>query len=356
MPPNRKPLVTPSTPPTAPAAPTSPTARAHTRGSDIASYVLAGVAALACLVYSLLPGLLAVCLGYLFTRALTHTRRARMRMRHPVAAGVVIVLPLVGVAVLVLNARGMAFEAVAQYQALLHYLAATVLEIRQKLPPDLAERLPDGLLPAQQWLVDYLQSQARALTGFGTAGLRAGLLVYVGLIVGALIAGGDMRPTEAPLRRAMRERGTHFIASFRQIVVAQFWIATFNATCTALFLFVALPIAGVTMPYAGALVALTFFAGLVPIVGNLLCNGVMTLAGVSISPAVGIACLLFLIAIHKFEYFINARVVGQRTNTAAWELLAVMFTGEAIFGVAGLVAAPLYYAYVKSELAARGLV
>jgi predicted PurR-regulated permease PerM len=333
-----------------------PPARANPTRSDIASYVLAGIACLACLVYSLLPGLLAVCLGYLLTQALTHTRRGRMQLKHPMAAGVVIVVPLVGVAILVLNARGMALEAVAQYQALLHYLAATVLEIRQKLPPDLAAKLPDGMLPAQQWLVDYLQSQARALTGFGTAGLRGSLLVYVGLVVGALIAGGDMRPTDAPLRRAMRARGGHFIASFRQIVVAQFWIAAFNASCTALFLFVALPLADVTMPYAGALVALTFFAGLIPIVGNLLCNGVMTLAGLSISPAVGVVCLLFLIAIHKFEYFINARVVGQRTNTAAWELLSAMFVGEAIFGVTGLVAAPLYYAYVKSELAAQGLV
>ena len=326
------------------------------RNCQFASYLLAGIACLATLVYGLLPGLLAICLGYLFTQALTQERRGRMRLRHPVAAAVVIVLPIIGLGVLMANARGMAFGAVTQYQALLHHLATTVLEIRQKLPPDLAANLPDALLPAQKWLVDYLQSQARALTGFGTAGLRGGLLVYVGLIVGALVAGGAQGDNPAPLRRAMRERGIHFIDSFRQIVVAQFWIAAFNAICTALFLFVALPVAGVTMPYAGALVTLTFFAGLIPIVGNLLCNGVMTVAGVSISPAVGIACLLFLVAIHKFEYFINARVVGQRTNTAAWELLTAMFVGEAVFGVAGLVAAPLYYAYVKSELADRHLI
>ena len=63
-----------------------------------------------------------------------------------------------------------------------------------------------------------------------------------------------------------------------------------------------------------------------------------------------------LIAIHKFEYIINAKVVGKRTGTSAWELLTVMFVGEAIFGVAGLVAAPLYYAYVKRELLEEGLV
>ena len=78
--------------------------------------------------------------------------------------------------------------------------------------------------------------------------------------------------------------------------------------------------------------------------------------GVSVSPAVGLACLAFLIAIHKTEYVINAKVLGKQTNTAAWELLAVMFVGEAVFGLPGLVAGPLYYAYLKKELQAAGLV
>ena len=37
-------------------------------------------------------------------------------------------------------------------------------------------------------------------------------------------------------------------------------------------------------------------------------------------------------------------------------VLAVMFTAEAVFGPAGLVAAPLLYAYLKKELSAAGLV
>jgi predicted PurR-regulated permease PerM len=141
-----------------------------------------------------------------------------------------------------------------------------------------------------------------------------------------------------------------FLCAFKQIVAAQFWIAAFNATLTALFLFVVLPFFDARLPYSFALVALTFFAGLIPIVGNLLCNGVLTLVGVSVSPLVGVSCLVFLITIHKTEYFINAKFVGKNTQTAAWEMLAVMFTLEAVFGAVGLVAAPLFYAYIKSEL------
>ena len=82
----------------------------------------------------------------------------------------------------------------------------------------------------------------------------------------------------------------------------------------------------------------------------------LTLVGLSVSPLVALACLVFLIAIHKAEYFINAKVIGHRTHMGVWELLSVMFLMEAIFGPAGLVAAPLFYAYAKKELEAAGWV
>ena len=323
----------------------------------ISSFVLATLLCVGTLIYGLLPGLLAVCLGYLLTATVSGQGRIkRLRLSPVLAATIVILVPIIILVVLIANAKGMAFGAIAQYQALLHHLAGTVLEIRQKLPADLASNLPDELMAVQVWLADYLKSKAHALAGLGTTGLHGFLLVYVGLVVGALMVGSHALPTTAALRFELRQRGGFFIVAFRQIVVAQFWIAAFNALCTAVFLLVALPLFGVKMPYVGSLVVLTFVAGLIPIVGNLICNSVLALAGVSISPAVGLACLLFLIAIHKTEYVISARILGKQTNTAAWELLAVMFVGEAVFGLPGLVAAPLYYAYVKKELQAARLV
>ncbi|MBY0409964.1 MAG: AI-2E family transporter, partial [Burkholderiaceae bacterium] len=110
------------------------------------------------------------------------------------------------------------------------------------------------------------------------------------------------------------------------------------------------------LPYTPMLITFTFVAGLVPIVGNLLCNVVMTIVGLSVSPMAAAACLAFLILIHKAEYVINAKVVGRRTHMGVWELLSVMFVAEAVFGPAGLVAAPLFYAYLKKELVAARLI
>ena len=52
----------------------------------------------------------------------------------------------------------------------------------------------------------------------------------------------------------------------------------------------------------------------------------------------------------------NEGQVGSRIHAHPWELILVMVLMEAAFGVGGLAAAPIYYAYLKSELAERGLV
>jgi predicted PurR-regulated permease PerM len=70
----------------------------------------------------------------------------------------------------------------------------------------------------------------------------------------------------------------------------------------------------------------------------------------SVSANVAAVSLLFLVAIHKFEYFLNARIVGTEIDCKAWELLCVMLLGETLFGVNGVIAAPILYSWAKSEV------
>ena len=101
---------------------------------------------------------------------------------------------------------------------------------------------------------------------------------------------------------------------------------------------------------------MTFVAGLIPVFGNLISNVVVVVVSLSVSPFVALGSLVYLVAIHKLEYFLNARFVGTRIEARAWELLLAMLLMEAVFGVAGLIAAPIYYAYLKDELTAKGWV
>jgi predicted PurR-regulated permease PerM len=133
-------------------------------------------------------------------------------------------------------------------------------------------------------------------------------------------------------------------------------IAAINALFTWLYLDVALPLLGIHLPLAKTMVAVTFIVGLLPVVGNLVSNTVIVVVSLSQSVSVALASLIFLVVIHKLEYFLNARIVGSRIRARAWELLLAMLAMEAAFGVPGLVAAPIYYAYLKDELNARGQV
>ena len=48
--------------------------------------------------------------------------------------------------------------------------------------------------------------------------------------------------------------------------------------------------------------------------------------------------------------------MGSRINARAWELLLAMIVMEAAYGIAGLIAAPIYYAYIKNELSDARLI
>lgn len=340
-------------------------------GAMAASYLLMFAMLFLVMKQSLLPGLLCVCLGFLCTRSIGQRwgwfqsyRRGALkphlvtpsRCGQLAAATLVILLPLVLVTMALSHSRSFVTHAPQQYREVLQHTAKTVLELRQKLPEEVGQHLPAGAADVQVIVANFLQSQAGVLALTGKAWLHALLFAYVGLVIGALA--GCSRPPSSrhPLSAQLHQRICLFGESFEQIVAAQFWIAAFNMMLTFLFLMLVLPFWGMQVPYASALIALTFFAGLVPIVGNLLCNAVIVLVALSSSPATAATCLIFLILIHKAEYVINAKVVGSRMQMAVWELLAVMFLAEAVFGPAGLVAAPLFYAYVKKELAIKKLV
>lgn len=342
-----------------------PASSPPSRTVRVASYLLMAATLLLVMLQGLLPGLLCACLGFLLTRRIASLldrldRRAPAvvprRWAQVTAAVLVGLAPLLLLSSALSHTRGYIMEAPQQYRELLNFLAHTILELQQKLPPDLGAQLPQGTEDIQRTIATYLATKAGMLASAGKAWLGGLLHAYVGLLIGLLAAVRPRLIPLAPLTASLRQRVTLMGDAFRQIVAAQFWIALFNTSLTAVFLLFILPLWDMRLPYTPALIGLTFVAGLIPIVGNLFCNLVLTLVGLSVSPTTAAACLGFLILIHKAEYVINAKVVGQRTHMAVWELLSVMFVAESVFGPAGLVAAPLFYAYLKKELEAAKLV
>ncbi|EPO9480071.1 AI-2E family transporter, partial [Acinetobacter baumannii] len=84
--------------------------------------------------------------------------------------------------------------------------------------------------------------------------------------------------------------------------------------------------------------------------GNLISNTLTFIAALTISLGLAGVALLYLVLVHKLEYFINAKIIGHKINANAWEILLAMLIFESIFGLSGLIAAPIFYAYLKLEL------
>jgi predicted PurR-regulated permease PerM len=225
---------------------------------------------------------------------------------------------------------------------------------RDALPLWLKEYIPADTEELVLWLKQHAQDLQKA-------GKEAGLVVVhilIGMALGAMISLREVVSTHEhrPLAQALVKRIELFGQAFSAVVFAQMRIAALNALFAALYLGILLPIFGVHLPLIKTMVALTFIAGLLPVIGNLISNTMIVIVSMSYSLSVAGVSLAYLVTIHKLEYFLNARIIGSRINAHAWELLIAMLFMEAAFGIAGVIAAPIYYAYIKSELKERDLI
>jgi predicted PurR-regulated permease PerM len=222
--------------------------------------------------------------------------------------------------------------------------------VQDNLPAD-ADSLKDSVA---QWLRDHA-AELRKAGGEVGRGLAYAL---IGMVIGALVAVREVAPSRdgGPLARALKRCLGLVEDSFSRVVLAQIRISALNTALTAVYLLGVLPALGVDLPLRKTMIAVTFVVGLLPIIGNLVSNTVIVVISLSYSLPIAAGSLLFLIVVHKLEYFINARIVGSRINAAAWELLLAMLVMEAAFGLPGVIAAPVFYAYAKAELVARKLV
>jgi predicted PurR-regulated permease PerM len=134
-----------------------------------------------------------------------------------------------------------------------------------------------------------------------------------------------------------------FYRSFSQVMGAQIVISLINTTLTAVFLVV------MQIPYAPVLIVATFLCGLVPIIGNIISNTLITAVGLADSPKTALVALGYLVAIHKLEYFLNSKIIGDRIRNPMWLTLIGLLLGEKLMGIPGMILAPVVLHYIKVE-------
>jgi len=328
---------------------------------DIAAWILMGVALVLILGLHLLPALLAGLLVYELVHILApRLKIVRIHQAHGklVAVALLVTVVVLGIVCVALAIMAFLHSEAGNLPRLLQKMADILERWRTVLPAAVSAYLPEDIEDLKDLIVTELHGHAGALEKLGAAAGHTGVHILIGLGIGALISLHEAHAGETlgPLARSLQERAVRLSEAFRRIVFAQVRISALNTGLTALYLVAILPMFGAHLPFTKTIIVVTFFVGLLPVVGNLVSNTIIVVVSLSVSLSVAIASLVFLVVIHKLEYFLNAHIVGTQIHARAWELLLAMLVMEAAFGIVGVIAAPIYYAYLKDELVSQGLI
>ena len=329
--------------------------------ADIAAWIIAALVLGLVIELHLLSGLLAGLLVYKLVDVLTPWLRVRAishdraRVLAVTLIAVAVIAALVGASLGIVTLLRNSGESLPQ---LLQKMAQILEDARARLPAGLQVYIPDDTESLQNALAEWLRTNADSLQLAGKGIGRSLAHILLGMVVGALLSmeKASPHPDRHPLTQRIAIQSANFANAFQRVVFAQFWISLINTLFTWLYLDVALPAFGVELPLVKSLVALTFVVGLIPIVGNLISNTSIVIVALSQGLPVAAISLVYLVVVHKFEYFLNARIIGSHINARAWELLIAMLVMEAAFGITGLIAAPIFYAYFKDEFRGKGLI
>lgn len=144
----------------------------------------------------------------------------------------------------------------------------------------------------------------------------------------------------------IRERFGTLYRSFDMVMGAQILISAINTVLTTVFVLV------VGLPHQAVIIGVTFCCGLLPVIGNLISNTIILAIGFTVSPEMALASLVFLVVIHKLEYFLNSKIIGARIRNPVWLTLLGLVLGEELMGLQGMILAPVVLHYLKVEMAA----
>jgi predicted PurR-regulated permease PerM len=342
-----------------------PERRRGTSNEEIAAWLIVGAAVVFVLVQHLVSALVAGIGLYLILDRVSRSfsRRLSGSTARPLALLIVALATIAAGAGAVALTISVIRHSTATIPDMMNQMANILDSTRTRLGGFGDEIIPDVLTDAENaksavvgWLKAHAQN-IRAAGGWISVGV---VHVIMGCLLGILVFFRHVTKHDehqrGTLARQLFDKVGRFTDSFARVAIAQIKISAVNTTLTAIYLLVLLPLFGRRLPFGTTLVAVTFICGLIPVLGNLISNTVITILSLGISFGTAIASLIFLVLIHKLEYLINSRIVGGETDSQAWEILMAIIIGETAFGAGGVVLGPIVYAFVKRELRDRGLV
>ena len=344
-------------------APVAP--RQRPSNAEIASWVLMGTLIVYVLMLHMVSALISGLALYLILDKLAQSMSRRIPGMAARTTSVIIVTLIAGG--LIVGAMAMLISFL-QHQsdtlpAMMRQMADILRSTRLWLGGYGREVIPDFMTDAESFkvgIVDWLKNHAGSLKMAGGT-FSVGLLhIFMGILLAVVVFfrhvthHDDERP-RGPLAHYLTEKADRFSEVFARIASAQIKVSLFNTFIVSLYLLTLL-LLGRQIPFMTTLIVITFLLGLVPIVGSIVTNAVLVILSLGVSGGTAIVSLVFVLAISKLQYLLTSRLVGSEVDSQAWEILLAIIVGEAAFGLAGVVMAPIVYAFIKGELRQRALV
>ncbi len=141
------------------------------------------------------------------------------------------------------------------------------------------------------------------------------------------------------------KRFRRFYGYFRKVMVGQFFISLVNTSITAIVIFM------LGLPHEFTLLCIVFFCGLLPIVGNIISNTIIsTTALISSGVPAFIICLGLLVGLHKLEYFLNGKIIGTIISLPMVATVLCLLVGEATIGIFGMIIAVPFALTLRDEM------
>src|SRR6185503_4344271 len=189
---------------------------------------------------------------------------------------------------------------------------------------------------------------------FATGATRELVFLIIGIVVAVSIflnSAVDLDRARHRIRNnlysltseAIAERFGNFYRCFSTVMGAQLVISAINTALTAIFVLTS------GLPNSVVVIGLTFLCGMLPVVGNLISNTIIVAVAFTVSPKVALAALAFLVVIHKLEYFLNSKIIGDRIRNPVWLTLLGLILGERLMGIPGMILALVVLHYLKVE-------
>lgn len=201
-------------------------------------------------------------------------------------------------------------------------------------------------------VLESIQETVVYLGGYAGVATKQFVLVIVGVVVAISIFINptlDFDQSPRPLNlyslhcARVAQLFRSFYENFEKVMSAQVIISGINTALTSAFVYAS------SLPYAAIVIVLTFLCGLLPVIGNIISNTVIVGIAFTISPQFAGWALLFLVAIHKLEYFLNSKIIGGRIRHPMWLTLLALLVGERLLGIPGIILAPVVLSFIKVE-------